>query len=72
MSKLEMGTWVGLDDEPVEYTVLRDEVELDLGGRGSGFEILATERGLTVLADRCTEALGELRARRRREELVPE
>ncbi|RCW39182.1 hypothetical protein DFQ14_11718 [Halopolyspora algeriensis] len=61
MGEVSMGTWVKVDDCPIHYTVCHDVIEFELGGWGSGVELVATEAGLTNLLQRGAEALTALR-----------
>ncbi|MBA8826916.1 hypothetical protein FHX42_004295 [Saccharopolyspora lacisalsi] len=62
MDRVSMGTWIAIDADHIHYNVCQDEVEFEVGGRGSGAELVATEAGLVNLISRSTEALAALRA----------
>ncbi len=66
--RVSMGTWIAIDADHIHYNVCRDEVEFEIGGQGSGAELVATETGLATLIDRGTAALTELRTARDRNE----
>lgn len=61
MNGVDTGVWVEVDDCPIRYAVCGDVVEMELGGRGSGVELVATEAGLANLLHNGTAALHELR-----------
>jgi hypothetical protein len=62
---LELGTWARIEEDcPIEFVALQDEVEMSLGGRRSGFDLVITEGGLENLI---LAAQGALRTFRERE-----
>ncbi|HEX3780633.1 MAG TPA: hypothetical protein VHX38_13275 [Pseudonocardiaceae bacterium] len=61
---LELGTWARIDDDcPIEFVALQDEVEMSVGGRRSGFDLVLTEGGLETLVIAAQGALRGLRER---------
>ncbi|SDO89892.1 hypothetical protein SAMN04487905_10168 [Actinopolyspora xinjiangensis] len=64
MNGVSMGTWIKVDDGPIRYAVCGDVVEMELGGQGSGAELVTTEEGLSNLLREGTAALHELRRKR--------
>ncbi|NYH79377.1 hypothetical protein FHR84_002711 [Actinopolyspora biskrensis] len=65
MNGIDTGVWVEVDDCPIRYAVCGDVVEKELGGQGSGVELVATETGLANLLRNGTAALRELRRKQR-------
>lgn len=63
---LQVSACVQIDgDVRIEHTVYDDAVELHIGG-WDGVELLASERGLTALIERGSQALTELQSLRER------
>jgi hypothetical protein len=61
---LELGTWARIEDDcPIEYVALRHEVEMTVGGRQAGFDLVVTEGGLETLIATGQAALAALRER---------
>ncbi len=60
--------WVKIDEGvPIRYDVCGEVVEFDLGLRRGEFQLVATERGLTKLITKGSEALQALRDRNDRD-----
>ena len=61
---LELGTWARIEQDcPIEFVALQEEVEMSLGGRRSGFDLVITEGGLETLIDAASRALQAFRER---------
>lgn len=60
-SLVTVGAYVEIDGCSVDYSVLGDVVEFAFDGHPSGFDLVATETGLSNLADASAAALLELR-----------
>ncbi|MEV0053218.1 hypothetical protein AB0H34_22285 [Saccharopolyspora shandongensis] len=57
MRRVEVGAWVRIDDCPLEYSVIRDEIEFRVGDGCDGLDLVFTERGLANLLAEGADAL---------------
>ena len=61
---MELGTWARIEKScPIEFVALQEEVEMSLGGRRSGFDLMITKGGLETLIDAAHRALQAFRER---------
>lgn len=56
-------SWAKVEgDCEIECEVVGDETQFRFGGRRTGLDLIFTEEGLENMAEKCTEALRQLRA----------
>lgn len=60
---IEVESWAKVEGHcAIECDVVGDEVQMRLGDRSSGLDLIFTEEGLENMVDKCSGALREIRA----------